>query len=74
MVVLACNIIKKTARFTFYRKPCRGNGGCVDRLTGRFMRAYQNIRSAMSVSHIQRGQNPTKSITLKVSEEVPVAV
>ena len=33
----------------------------------------QNIFRAMSVSHIQRGQKPTKRMTLRVSDDVPVA-
>lgn len=35
---------------------------------------YQNAFRAISVIHIQRGQNPTKRITLRVSDDVPVAV
>lgn len=34
----------------------------------------QKAASARSVSHIQRGQKPMKRITLRVSDDVPVAV
>lgn len=35
--------------------------------------SYQKALRAMSVIHIQSGQNPMNRITLNVNEEVPVA-